>query len=434
MLTAAQVDVVVFDKTGTLTADTQSLSRIVSYTAIPGKDYDKDDGHNQTSLSSHSVVLAGCHSLVQLHHEGSPKWIGDPLDLAAFKYSQWSYNETLDCYQGPLVDSADDETMRNGKLWQIKTFPFDPNRRVSTALVLVQLPNGERGFYKVIKGSPDTLQSRLNLANVSVHEDEWYGSMLFQLDSEGSRTIAMGMKEVTSDHALFHILVPNGLANESVCPVPALLDEVVRPARSLAASLSRSQLENSTFECAGFACFDAAIRPSTRRVLQSLRRGGVHVAMLTGDAMEAAILVAATAGLLDTKMSVVVLETASSNQLEYRTLRLTPPSRKHPKPRLELKANSKRLTPQRLKKLLTKHKSGNLTLAATGNAIELAMRYKDRSLFGLLAGNLDLISVVARASPKQKQSLVQSLRDRSGKVVLMCGTRLRYFAHACLPG
>lgn len=425
MLTAAQVEIVVFDKTGTLTADTQSLSKIVSCPRNHNTETGAEVSQSGIISPRYSprVVLAGCQSLVLLDEQNNSKWVGDPLDLAALKFSRWTYNSSLDCYQGLLDDNDNDVDVPAAqacKLWQIKTFPFDANRRTSMALVLIELSDGQRGLFKVIKGSPDTLQTRLTLPN-STNKEDWYEMTTSKLDSEGSRTIAMGIKEVGDSDGLFHSLLPSSVGNETEYPLATLLDTVVRLARAKVANLSRAQLEDSEFDFAGFACFNAVIRPSTRRVIRSLRRGGVHVVMLTGDAMDAGILVAATAGLIDTAMPLIVLETNDSNHLVYRTIRLKSPSEKHTRSRLINKSKTKALTSRRLKELLAQRNKGKLTLAATGSAIDLSIMKHKKSMFGQMARNLNLLSLVARASPKQKQLLVQSLRDDCGKVILMCG-------------
>jgi magnesium-transporting ATPase (P-type) len=418
LLTAAHVQVVVFDKTGTLTADTQALSRIVS----PPKKH-----HSQSTMQE--AILAGCHSLVDIVDETTMahSFVGDPLDLASLQYVGWTYNSIQDAYERRKKQSK--LPGAPVKLWQIKTFPFDANRRTSCALLLVLHADATCRLWKVIKGSPDVLQTFVKGKNKS-----WYKNQIQKLGGQGLRTIAMAAIEVTDNNdELMHALFPNGLVDPTSLSTKERRG-MISHARNAAGMLHRSSFDGvseqetslqQSFDLSGFACFDAAVRPSTRRIIQELQHANVNVIMLTGDGVDAAISVAGTAGLLSGD-SIAVLD------FDERAVETTPvwkTMRTKTKGKTQNSGFNRggimNVNEKSVKTMLAKASKGRCTLVITGNAAEFLLSGEannDRKVCLLLQQNLFRFAIFARASPKQKRAVVSSLKDHSGMKVLMCGT------------
>lgn len=415
LLTAAHVNVVVFDKTGTLTADTQALSRIVS---------PPEDQQSQSIMAE--AILAGCHSLVDLVDETTKdkghNFVGDPLDLASLQYVGWNFNGTQDVYKRTKKSLQLPNTPV--KLWQIKMFPFDANRRTSAALLLVLHADGTCRLWKVIKGSPDVI-----LRIVKWKHESWYKKQIQKLGGQGLRTIAMASSEVPRDDELVNTLFPNGLFDPSSLSIKAHRD-MISHARNAAGSLHRSSFEGfgeqelplRSFDFVGFACFDAAVRPSTRRIIQELQHANVNVIMLTGDGVDAAISVASTSGLLFGD-SIAVLDFDEGLHANKTLVWKTMIKHKARRSRFELK-DTMNVDERTVETMLVKASKGRCALVATGKAVEFLLSgdaCADRETYYRLQQNLFRFTIVARASPKQKRAVVTSLKDHCGMKVLMCG-------------
>ena len=370
LLSASMVDHVLFDKTGTLTADTQSLSHVLNAT-------------NCTDL-----ILAGSHSLVQVENE----LVGDPLDLASLRASNWILNKEKGTYHNK--DGA--------SLWQIKTFPFDANRRTSSSLVVVQDSEGSFRVYKLLKGSPDAIQDL-----VSVNKDS-FGDTVTQLGQEGYRIIAMGIHDITDNTTIVEKLFPSGFPNATTSTTKA-----IKKAKKIAQTmLHRDSVETGTFDFCGFSCFEAAVRPSTPRVIDELQQAQIGVTMLTGDGVDAAVSVARRCRIIPDSADVAVVDwDAETSTLLWKRIGGTD--------------NSKIST----RSILSNKKS--YALVATGSAVEAMTKSTCTSEEKMLQSKLHTFSIFARASPKQKVIVASALKQ-NGKRVLMCG-KLASLYCSCLP-
>jgi len=418
LLTAAHVEIVVFDKTGTLTADTQALSRIV----LP-------KGGRAVVKGMDRVILAGCHSLVDLEDPSTHEhhFAGDPLDLASLQFVGWVYDRMHDAFH------VKRPSVTNGpiKLWQLKTFPFDATRRTSSALLLVLYADGKCRLWKTVKGSPDTIASTVD----QKHHKKWYANQIHKLG--GLRTIAMAATEVTADDGVAVSLFPEGIPNPSSSSGKDF-HRMIAQARDKAGGLQRSEFEGlesdgpaeaPPFELVGFACFDAAVRPSTRRIIQELKAAHINVIMLTGDGVDAAISVADTAGLLSGDGSIAVLDlddsASTESSLVWKILgKRTSKKKRKEEPSFELEGVLE-VTKETAASMLENAEKDQCILVITGKAAELLLSTRSPShgdSNSKLRENLFRFTIFARSSPKQKRSVVSNLKDRhSGMKVLMCG-------------
>jgi len=403
LLTASQIDMVVFDKTGTLTSDTQAMTNI---TSLP-----EDELHPMTD-----IVLAGCHSLSSIQS----KTIGDPLDISGLEYSQWAFNST----DKTAVPKLSVRRQSAKKIWQIKSFPFDASRRRSSALILVQSKDGSTKLWKAVKGSPegmrhllrsDVLGGKKNEAGFLCRFDEATET----LGSKGIRSVAMAVQDISAS-ALVKVLFPLGLPKTKVVETEKELkrfQKVVSNARRIAKTdLHIGSFEQAkSLEFAGFACFDASIRPSTPRIVEHIRQSGTKVCMLTGDGSAAALAVAKQSSFFDRRQckKVAILDVNEFSQLQWKVNMYK--SGKYFKTReFSIDATSD---------LLAKQRTGSYALLLTGNAVELLLELahaKTTSAIAMLE-NLDKVAVIARSSPQTKQQVLSILKSNCGNKVMMCG-------------
>lgn len=364
--------------------------------------------------------LAGSHALVHIEQdnnstEPSSQMIGDPLDQVAFQFSGWSYNFREKCFQAPKPSNSTSTDPK--RLWQIKSFPFDPNRRLSTAIVLMEYHGGNFSLLSLTKGSPETLRNVLSLSKTDDFIES-FDMQMADLEGRGFRSIVLAYKDLKhSDIRLS--LFPKGLSKDGV-------DD----ARRYAVDLPRKTVEDDCkdIDFGGFVCFDASIRPSSERILEELRNGGLKSIMLTGDAIDAAIAVAYQVALVQTK-KVAILETDPTQQEQHSR---APPLRWR---LIELKKKKGEngvegsvslgfeiLSIQSVDRILKQVKGGKLTIAASGEALDLCFQEEHADLATReIVDNLSLVTVIARATPHHKNQVISNLKGRCGKRVLMCG-------------
>jgi cation-transporting ATPase 13A1 len=216
-------------------------------------------------------------------------------------------------------------------------------------------------------------------------------------------------------------LFPNGLS----CKTDAIVY-----AKTQGTSLHRSDFEvistNSTvtsgLDFSGFACFDASLRPSSKRIIGELQRGGIKSIMLTGDAIDAALAVSRKVGLIKER-EIAILETVDNNgggDLRWRLVKLKAGKTSSFKA-FHKTARSETFTSSSVTRILKLQKKGQCAVAATGQALERVFDEISDEASEQLVNNLSCVSVIARATPALKQSVVTCLKHRCGQKVMMCG-------------
>jgi cation-transporting ATPase 13A1 len=398
LLTASQIDMVVYDKTGTLTSDTQSLTKIAT---LPG---------NKVSPMA-AVVLAGCHSLSAMN--ATSQLLGDPLDLAGLQYSNWTFRG----------DSKTAVSSRmTGKIWQIKSFPFDANKRMSSALVLLQQDNGRISLWKLVKGAAESIRPLLEENRKRSEDPSYlldYDEVGKSLESEGNRCIALAVQDI-SNSTLAKEIFPAGLPtvdNVTKGSGKSNITKVIAKARLRSKSLvPLSEFEKlGQLKFVGYACFKTSVRPSTPRVIREIKRSGTKVCMLTGDSAAAALSVAKETGFCDDHLCkrIAVLDLSKDHVLKWTIL------------------NSKQsnflrhedFTLESIRSLITKQQTGRYAIMITGDGVEALLNsFKDyESPSCYMLENFDKVSVFARTSPQIKQQVLTVLKLQCKKKVMMCG-------------
>ena len=410
-------------KTGTLTADTQSVANLIA--ASP----DSFEKHRTQSFMK--CILAGCHSIVHFREEGKTEndatSFGDPLDLASLRYSGWSYDAATSSYVEPTVNSTGDRKL----LFVIRDFPFDPNRRLSSSIVLLQQKPGEFQLWQFTKGSPETIESLCsNKEDIKTQAEDQ--------ETQGYRTIALSARDISSSE-VSKILFPGGMSSK-----PCAISE----ARSKGTQLLRTDFEDvntsieQNLDFFGFSCFDASVRPSSKRVVRELTIGGINCKMLTGDSLNAALSVARKVHLINNR-NIAILDvdkmTSCEGEAPMLIFRLT-------KSRIESDGSQTILTDQchefpvttkSIKKVLRLQASGKCSFVSTGQALECLLD-RERDFEDILSAILSSLNVVARATPDLKRRYIDGLQKYSEKTVMMCGTFVQcmfsIFTHRNYPG
>ena len=393
-----------------MTADTQSLAKVVS---TPSQ------SESFVSEAFQRFVLAGCHSLVQFQKNGKTSVVGDPLDQAALQFSRWRYNQTGDFYFRPEAEADSLPASEPVRLWQIRSFPFDPSRRLSSAIVLLQLEDSSLELWKLTKGSPDTMINMIK-KDSSLFESE-FNNQTQELEIQGYRSIAVGAENLANS-SIIHALFPDGLSADA---------KILAQAKANGESVHRNAVDTSTpgliesgLRFCGFCCFDASTRPSSKRVVNELSRGGLKCIMLTGDSVDAALSVARKVEIFKHR-KIAVLERSENSitgeeSLVWRTLH-SKVSKDGSFRILHHRTKTEVATVSSVKKFINYSEQGQYSLAANGRALELILFGQPNQAGRLIAQNLAAVSVIARATPELKKQVIETLKHECGKRVMMCG-------------
>lgn len=276
-------------------------------------------------------------------------------------------------------------------------------------------------LWRYTKGAPETVRDLCTKDNGNFGVE--FNNQTEELEMQGYRTIALAAEDI-SKSPISRELFPNGLSATS---------EAMSYARLHGTNMHRSDFESapptaptdSGLALCGFCCFDAALRPSSRRVISELSSCGIECMMVTGDSMNAAISISKKAGLIQ-KKNLAVLDFKSTpgnkkDQLVWKLFRTGFAKDGSFQILLEHRQELD-FTKNSLQKFLKLHKKGKCALASNGPALEWVLNQKDAKRSHMLLGrNLASISVVARATPDLKRRVVKSLQSLGGRRVMMCG-------------
>lgn len=409
LLSAAHVNLCVFDKTGTITADTQVMTAVVS----PYSDHI----HPMAD-----AVLAGCHSLSYLNDGNISTFqlVGDPLDQAALQFSQFKFNSTdnnairISNWNQNKTTSHKASAMDPIQIWQIKTFPFDSTARRSSAIVLIKHADSKYKLWKLCKGSPDSMKSLLSIAR---NDDDMkrYDDCCDQLGSEGARVVTLSVQDV-SNTKLMNALFPQGISGVTVS-----VTKKIKNARAIAQNhMNRNMFDDGTsenMEFVGFGCFSASLRPSSPRVIKEIRASGTGALMLTGDGASAAIAIGRNANFFDRSCKkYAALDVSKENKLFWTIL----------KGKKMSKRSTTSFNGKNTDDILKLQKLGKCAIMMSGASVDVLLyssELKDDTRYVMLK-NMDKVTIISRASPETKQSVLGALKTNCKCNVLMSGDGL----------
>ena len=382
LLESSKIDCIAFDKTGTLTSDTQSLLSIQH--CQPSHSRKHDDSEDKLVSQ---IVLAGSNTLVGMNGT----LIGDPLDKACLASTGWSYD--------PESKIAVDG---NGtKLWQLRSFPFDPKEQMSSAIVLVR-NNGTYNLWIVIKGASAKLQDL-----VDVDSTHWLAGETSRLGGLGYRTICLAAWNASESPVTSELFL-SGLPKQG--DSTRLVNHLVQEARNRARNIHRKDVERHPSQSFGskpmisLASFDAPVRASTSRVINELNQANIDLKMLTGDDISTSLSVAKKTGIIPECENIYWLKVNHFGSLV-----------------LKYGKNEVRLTSSTARKMLHDLRTMTGVLAVHGNAVKTALLFNKTDKSAKYARDiLPRAALITNASPDDKYLFINWLHHH-GKHVLMCG-------------
>jgi cation-transporting ATPase 13A3/4/5 len=261
-----KLDVLCFDKTGTLTEDGLDVYGI--HTASHFENLITDvDGLDEKMLKS----MVSCHSLRVVDNE----LIGDPLDFKMFDFTGWNYEEEFNGFSSLNEGRYDDHILpentgispsvvyptndKSKMLGILKSFEFVSElRRMS---VVVKCADQ---FHVFTKGAPEVIKDICDPRSFPPNYEE----LLYHYTHNGYRVIACAGKPLKKNTWLY------------------------------SQKVSRDEAESSlTF--LGFIVFENRLKPSTKGVLEELRRANLRATMCTGDNLLTAVSVGRECGLIE---------------------------------------------------------------------------------------------------------------------------------------
>ena len=261
-----KIQSICFDKTGTLTEDGLSV-----LFAIPASStfHSPEDKCNKISHEKFVQALATCHEISVIEGE----YIGDPLDIEMFKFTNWSieecdYSSSLTQFISAIVsplssesDATDDQQINFPEIGIIKTFPFTSEvQRMSVITKGLQ----DEEFIIFCKGSPEMIKS-LSVKN-SIPAD--YDSKLNSFTQDGFRVIAFGWKTMDSETSWHNMQ-----------------------------TIRRSQVE-SDLNFVGFLVMENHLKDDTTQCIYDLLHSNTRVCMVTGDNILTATTVGRKCGII----------------------------------------------------------------------------------------------------------------------------------------
>mmetsp|Transcript_44325 Transcript_44325/g.73934 ORF Transcript_44325/g.73934 Transcript_44325/m.73934 type:complete len:1591 (+) Transcript_44325:133-4905(+) len=312
---AGKITHCLFDKTGTLTTDQLLPVGVLNATS---KALQAGGGNASVEKAIEKVanaepnatmVLAGCHSLVSVEGAGL---VGDPIELAAIKGVEWTYNpktststpgstaahvkkiqdfknriaaegkqptsseaaakkwrERVKDIQRALEEAKDAKTKTEERA---RKFPIRSVRilnrfhflsKLQRMSVIADITIASQGTKRacLVKGSPEALSKLMKKENTP----SWYDKAHSSMAERGMRVLALAYK-----------WVPQGAARSE---------------------LQDRKWVESDLKFAGFIAFACNTRSDSRLIVQALRESNHKVAMITGDAHLTALHVAGEVGI-----------------------------------------------------------------------------------------------------------------------------------------
>ena len=430
---SGKVDTCLFDKTGTLTSDKLVATGVVTPVVASDAEGALDSGSNVTGYSkltacpeaskSASLVIAGCHSLVQI----DGKTFGDPLEQAALMGVKWRFNPKTQTamptedFKDPARDKAlaDAEARRAeivartppGKpLPPPVPRPVPPKRtwrgspsvkilvrnhfssalqRMSTVATVYGAggAGGAGADWVCLKGSPEMVATLLKT------KPRGYDAAYRALAEEGMRVIALAHRPLSEGES-------------------ARVKDSRRP-------LTRDEMEKDLiFD--GFLAFACAIRVDTPDVVAALKASAHSVMMATGDSALTALHVANEVGIarggLENGLMLAVVRAeedddgaaneSSEPKLAWVSAKTDPATEK-----------PTRVVPYVADGVSIPTLAKTYSLCVTGETLNLATK---SGAAGGLWDFLDSVVIFARMSPDDKERVLKRLKQQ-GRHTFMCG-------------
>ena len=373
-------------------------------------------------------IMAACHALTTANISadksvgGSKKKkeqvqvIGDPLELAVMR--ETGYRVVGNNVVEPNHDTNDDgSTVDRKRIKILHRFAFSSKLKRMTVLC-TEDDNNNGTVWAISKGAPETIKELLSADSIPKN----YDTVAFHHMSRGRRVLAMAYRNVGT----------------------------IRGLQSLKDS-GRDQVEcNLLF--AGFLVLDCPLKPDSKSIISDLKKCGLGVVMITGDAILTAAEVARQVGILRKSLTgkravyeirkkddVAASPLSTTNNDPLTCLECIPlghyaTSGSQQLPSVKLQ----RSNIDALRQMIIHHEvafciSGDALVALASASLSLEQRsdtkqsqIDEKSLLlcqsaqDILQILVPLISVFARHAPHQKEAVVAAF-NAGGYRTLMCG-------------
>ena len=409
---SGKVDTCLFDKTGTLTSDKLVATGVVTPSA--GTDSTVTGYSDLTACPSApknaSLVIAGCHSLVQI----DGKTFGDPLEQAALMGVKWRFNPRTQTSlpTEDFKDPARDKALQDAEVRRAEIIarllpgkphpppvpkPTPPKRtwkgspgvkilvrnhfssalqRMSTVAKITATTGSPSENWVCMKGSPEMVATLLQ------EKPKGYDAAYRSLAEEGMRIIALAHRVLSE-------------------PESARIKDPKNP-------LTRDEMERGlVFD--GFLAFACAIRVDTPDVVKALLASSHTVMMATGDSALTGLHVANEVGIARGGLQqalMLVKDDEADTKLAWVSAKTDP---KTDKPMLKVPyvCDGKSIV----------ELSKKYSLCVTGDTLNAAL---NDSTDGGLWDFLDSVVIFARMSPDDKERVLKRLKQQ-GRHTFMCG-------------
>eukprot|EP00053_Salpingoeca_punica_P019510 m.197814 g.197814 ORF g.197814 m.197814 type:complete len:1363 (+) comp17670_c0_seq2:1993-6081(+) len=283
---AGKVDSTMFDKTGTITTDELVPMGIVVPSCSKAVSTDADLVAMVKAPKEIGLVLAGCHSLMNIKGKAS----GDPLEVAAFQAVRWRIDDTDGALFPPPGVEAHPDWIRSSepKLKVLHRYHFASKLQRMSTVVKLHTSTEKPVHMVLVKGSAEMIASLLDRTAPNQPSEEWYTATHSALAARGMRVIALAYKKVKADDPRL-----NRLQEEP-----------------------RTWAE-SDLVFAGFAAFSCLVRKDSAQVVKALQESSHTVAMITGDAILTAIHVASAVNISSSDRSKILVLAERNDDLVW---------------------------------------------------------------------------------------------------------------------
>lgn len=362
---AGKVEYCCFDKTGTLTSDDLIVEGVAGLSKVINSDQEEENKEKQKSISSNIIPIDKCPDYTQqvlsschsLAHLDE-KLVGDPLEKKVLEAVNWNYSKS------GMV------TPKRGRCQPLRIHQrFHFNSTVKRMSVIcsykIDLSN-ENIYICTAKGAPEFMKPLMK----NLPDD--YNDVYLQMSRQGFRVLALGYKTLGQ------------LSHQEL------------------SELKREDVEKDLL-FAGFVLISCPLKPDSEAVSKELASSGHRLVMITGDGALTACHIGKMLEFV-TKEVLILAKTCPKNETIDKWYWVSPEDDKVMVLFEDVAKDFKSF-------------ARKYDLCLTGDSLNFILKeQKEKLTYDIICR----IKVFARVSPKQKESVITTLKSK-GKTVLMCG-------------
>lgn len=390
---AGRVKYLCFDKTGTLTENNVKIGGFLIDTDFEKREisFELTELLNNYNYKELMEVMSCCHSL-QLIHENVA---GDPLDeemffKTGFILHEVDVNGDSRRYIKPTKEFRKLRTLEPDFRYEILQInDFTPERKRMSVIVSNNYNKEVKGL---IKGAPEQIKTICTQNSIPANYDE----IIAEFSQKGYRIIGLAAKEYQEDQ-------PKNFSTE--------------------------EAENQvTF--VGFVLLNNPLKPETLNIITKLKKVDIVCKMVTGDNIYTSLNVACACGILEsheniflgvlnpkTKLIKYIYFTAQDLRekmtiSQVNNSNFSVPSIKHQQDSISRRQVNTKNTCNSLSEVIFKCKSVPHTkIAMDGIVYDMEIGQNPDFAESLIDDFFEYAIIFSRASPKQKESIVEKLKN-----------------------